>query len=218
MLQISIFDFSGQFALGASIGQDSIGQTLKLLRHDPTTPTRILLSFERVIDTNASFVKATLLHLFNCGRLFATGTHSESTADDAPVPLNCFPAVSGCTSRVFSEVEDVFRLRQLPFFEITKHNGDLWDVGNLRGHLDTALLETFRAVVAGQHGVTAAELRQRNSGRVAGTAWNNRLEALHSLRLVQRSRLGREWRYETLTKETNLWVSGSSNKKRSAVN
>lgn len=179
---------------------------------------RVFLSFDAVEETNASFVKATLLYLFNCGRLFASGSHSESSADDAPIPLNCFPVVTGCNEQVFAEVEDVFRLRQLPFIEIEKIFGDDWITGNLRGHLDPALLEAFRAVNQERDGVTAAALRQRYAGQVSGTAWNNRLEALHEFRLVKRTRVGREWKYKALTEETNIWVSGSSNKRRSVIN
>jgi hypothetical protein len=215
VLKISIPD---PHALGASSGQECIEAVVGSLRQDPTLPTRVLVSFGAVEETNASFVKATLLYFFNCGRMFASGAQSDSTADDAPMPLNCFPAVTGCNEQVFAEVEDVFRLRQLPFIEIDKIYGDEWISGNLRGHLDPALLEAFRVVSQEKDGVTAATLRQRHAGRVAGTAWNNRLEALHTLRLVQRFRVGREWKYEALTGETNLWVSGSSNKRRSVIN
>ncbi len=199
------------------MGQDAIRFTLGNLRSDPTTHSRIVLSFDKVKETNASFVKATLLYFFNCGRLFAMGGKSESRADDAPTPIDCFAAVIGCSDEVRDEVEDVFSLRQLPYLEMTDFKGDEWLSGNIRGHLDAALIETFKEVGVASGGTTAAMLRGKYGTQVTGTAWNNRLEALHQLRLVRRTRVGREWKYEALTKETKIWVSGSSNRKRSVV-
>jgi hypothetical protein len=215
--KISIFDATGAVALGASVGQDAIRLTLENLRSDPTTHSRVILSFEKIKETNASFVKATLLYFFNCGRLFATGGKSESKADDAPTPIDCFAAIMGCSDEVRDEVEDVFSLRQLPYLEVTGLKGHEWISGNIRGHLDKALIETFKEVVVSDNGTTAAMLRGKYGTQVTGTAWNNRLEALHQLRLVRRTRRGREWNYEALTKETKIWVSGSSSRKPSVV-
>lgn len=207
-----------KYAVGASLGQDCRDAAVQVLRRDPTAPTKVLISFKGVSETNASFVKATLLYFFNCGRLFALGTQSDSVADDAPIPLNCFPAVTECAQQVLAEIEEVFFLRQLPFLQVDTLSKDVWLKSNIRGYLDSSLVQTFRALANERDGVTAALLRQTSSERVAGTAWNNRLEAMHVLRLIERFRFGREWKYKALSNETNLWVSGTSNRKRNATN
>lgn len=218
MLRIAISSaIDGPYALGASRGQMAIREVMESLRGAATDLSKVELSFEGVEETNASFVKSTLLHLVQCGRLFVSGEIPSSTAENSPEPLNCFPAVSHCSREVLTEIEDVFKLRQLPFCELTHEaqNGE-WIAGALRGYLDLTLVDALKMVTE-LGSVTPALLRNIRRDAVAGTAWNNRLEALHSLRVVHRLRVGREWQYQCLFERTTLWVSGSSSKKRSEV-
>jgi hypothetical protein len=71
----------------------------------------------------------------------------------------------------------------------------------LIGSLDLALRKTLEAVI--QFGeITGAELERRNpQAGVGATAWNNRLRDLHVMRLVARSKRGREQLYSPIIKE-----------------
>lgn len=93
---------------------------------------------------------------------------------------------------------DFFRSRQAPIVIATKWKDSEVFAAVVEGHLDNALLMTLSALSL-ERAATAPLLHAKHpSEKITVTAWNNRLNDLHALRLVRRQRNGRVWDYEPL--------------------
>jgi hypothetical protein len=204
---IRVVDEVDGVPLGATRGALVFDRCVEALRQGNSDT--VVLSFEGVEATNASFVKATLLSLLWCAKLSldpeaALGT---SVVSGTPVPLDCYPVVSRCEPDVLAELDEVFVQRERNYLLATGPDSNPLAEGEVRGILEVGLRETYLQFQPGEE-LSAAELRRRNPSGVAGTIWNNRLGALHSMRLIKRRKVGREWIFSTVINRSKIWENG----------
>jgi hypothetical protein len=86
----------------------------------------------------------------------------------------------------------------------TRYTSTQIEEAMLLGHLDGALKMTFEALVKQKVAAAPCLFNLYPNENITVTAWNNRLNDLHSLRLVRKIRSGRSWEYQPLTKKI-LW-------------
>jgi hypothetical protein len=170
--------------------------------------TLIVLDFERMVAVNGSYIKGTAFWLLKCGQLSCSG-NSENiipprhTAD--PRPYDLFVCVSGLSPEVMTEFQEFLKPRGLPLLYAKKFAGGTVNEAIMLGHLDPALRFTLNAMT--KQGIcTAPQLHELfPDQKITVTAWNNRLNDLHSLRLVRRARVGRGLEYNPITNNI-IWV------------
>lgn len=168
----------------------------------------IVLDYDGITGINASYIKATALWVFTCGHLSVSSPlffqTQVSRYEDNPCPYDLFICVTGLNLDLEAEFQEILKTRRLPLLNGLRIHNDSIEEAEMLGHLDPTLSLTLKAVT--QLGnVTAPELHQAfPQDKVTVTAWNNRLNDLHALRLVRRIRAGRAWKYEPVAKKV-LW-------------
>ena len=169
--------------------------------------TLVVLDFEKIGAVNGSYIKGTAFWLLKCGQLSSGNSENiippRHAAD--PRPYDLFVCVTGLSSDVTTEFQEFLKPRGLPLLFVKKFGGETINEAILLGHLDPALRFTLNAVT--EHGTcTAPQLHDLYPGqKITVTAWNNRLNDLHSFRLVRRTRVGRGLEYSPLTKNI-IWA------------
>lgn len=199
-----------EFLNGSStaLGATAADEHMKELRESVASGTLhrgelILLDFKDIAAVNGSYIKGTALWLFLCGQLAALNSDSLSmqrhTAD--PRPCDIFVCVSSLSRDVKIEFQEFLRPRRIPLLFARRFANEKVEAASLLGYLDSALRATLEAVLK-RGKVTAPELHAAfPNEKITITAWNNRLNDLYALRLVQRTKAGRAWEYEPLAKE-----------------
>jgi len=124
---------------------------------------------------------------------------------EEPSPFDIFVCISGLSDEVRVEFQEFLQPRGLPLLFAQGQAGQCIGEAVLLGHLDAALRFTLEAVVKDKRTTAPGLHLQYPEEKVTVTAWNNRLNDLHALRLVRRIRAGRSWEYESLTKKIK-WV------------
>ena len=200
-------------ALGATAGEQHMLSVYRGVAQGTIPPgSCILLDFDGITGVNGSYIKATALWVLTCGQLSVTNSGSLSSPvprhEADPRPYDLFVCVTELTPELEVEFQEFLKPRRLPLLYAQRVRNDCVEEATLLGHLDATLALTLKA--AGQHGtVTAPELhRAFPRDEVTVTAWNNRLNDLHALRLVRRIRAGRAWKYESVAKKI-VWESHS---------
>jgi len=198
-------------ALGATLADKHMQPVHDAAAESSIAPgSLVLLDFKGITGVNGSYIRGTALWVFMCGQLFANPSQVLSPprhrAD--PRPYDLYVCVAGLSSEVKAEFLEFLKPRRLPLLFASKYRGDVVTEAELLGHLDPSLTKTLQA--ATQRGtVTAPELHKAfPDQQITVTAWNNRLNDLHGLRLLRRSQAGRVWKYESLAKKI-LWESHS---------
>jgi hypothetical protein len=191
-------------ALGATLGQDCIEKVLPGLEAATDDDIALILDLTGIQAVNASFLKATAFWAFQCGQ--ASVKQQPRTSDErwAVRPLRVFPAVTGCSGEVMSDVDDFFSGRQLPILHVDERTADRMIKGHLLGRLDPVLEKTLTGLVAAGE-ATAAELAATSDDAITLNGWNNRLADLHLLRLARRRRRSKFWVYTPTTKHISVW-------------
>ena len=169
--------------------------------------TLVILDFEKIGAVNGSYIKGTASWLLTCGQLSSGNTQNiippRHVAD--PRPYDLFVCVTGLSPELVTEFQDFLKPRLLPLLFAKKLAGGAVQEALLLGHLDPALRFTLNAVTD-KGTSTAPQLHEMfPEQKITVTAWNNRLNDLHSLRLVRRTRVGRGLEYSPLTKII-LWA------------
>lgn len=169
--------------------------------------TLVVLDFGKMRAVNGSYIKGTAFWLLKCGQLSAGNSENiippRHVAD--PRPYDLFVCVTGLSSDLITEFQEFLKPRGLPLLFAKKIKSGAVDEAILLGHLDPALRFTLNAMT--EKGTsTAPQMHELfPDQKITVTAWNNRLNDLHSLRLVRRTRVGRGLEYSPLT-ESIIWV------------
>jgi hypothetical protein len=194
--------------LGATLAELHMAAVHKAVA-DGTIPagTLIVLDFEKITAVNGSYIKGTASWLLTCGQLSSGNTENiippRHVAD--PRPYDLFVCVTGLSPDLVTEFQEFLKPRGLPLLFARKITGGAVNEAVLLGHLDPALKFTLNAVTK-EGTCTAPRLHESfPDQKITVTAWNNRLNDLHSLRLVRRVRVGRTLEYSPLTRII-LWA------------
>jgi hypothetical protein len=194
--------------LGATLAELHMAAVHKGVSEGSIPPgTLVVLDFERMAAVNGSYIKGTAFWLLKCGQLSSGNSENiippRHVAD--PRPYDLFVCVAGLSPEVMMEFQEFLKPRGLPLLFAKKLGSGTVNEAVLLGHLDPALRFTLNAVIK-QGTCTAPQLHELfPDQKITVTAWNNRLNDLHSLRLVRRARVGRGIEYSSLTKNI-IWV------------
>lgn len=193
--------------LGATLAEQHMCSMYKAVADGTLSPdSLVVMDFDGFTSVNGSYIKATVFWLFTCGRLSTTNPGSTITprhpAD--PRPYDVYTCVTGLTPETIAEFQEFLVPRRIPILLGKRMKDEAIQEAVLLGHLDPTLSSTLEALQT-QGKATAPTLHElKKKDDVTVTAWNNRLNDLHSLRLVRRSRAGRAWEYESLAQKI-LW-------------
>jgi hypothetical protein len=194
-------------ALGASLAEQHMGSVHKAVAESTISPSSlILLDFSGIDTVNGSYIKGTALWLLTCGQLSASNSAVLPAPRHQADPRSCdlYVAVAGLSPDVTVEFQEFFKPRRLPLLSARRLKGGVIEEAVLLGHLDPVLTFTLKAALH-RGPVTAPDMhRAFPDGDVTVTAWNNRLNELHALRLLRRLRAGRAWKYEPLVNKI-IW-------------
>jgi hypothetical protein len=169
-------------------------------------PALFVLDLSDAKSVTGSYLRATVLWALLCGRADAANESTNGHVEKWAVrPLPIFPSIIAKSPELLDDVDDFFRVRNLPILLTLSHNKNGLTSARLLGSLDSFLVSTLTRLVR-QKQATAAELADASQEAITVNAWSNRLADLHSLRLVTRERSGKFWRYEPLAKEITLWA------------
>ena len=194
-------------ALGATLGAQHMENLYQsIARRTLPVGETVILNFKGIEQVNGSYIKATALWFFLCGRM-AVNPPSAMTpprhfSDLRPYDL--YIAVSNLSADVRTEFNDFLQPRNIPMLLAKRYSEKEIGEAVLLGHLDKTLQTTFETLIK-HKAATAPFLHDLHPNEnITVTAWNNRLNDLHSLRLARRVRAGRSWEYQPLTKKI-LW-------------
>jgi hypothetical protein len=196
-----------EVALGATLGSQHMENLYQSIAKQAIPVGEIIiLNFKGIEQVNGSYIKTTALWVFLCGQMAVNAAKASIPprhfSDLRPYDL--YVAVSNLAPDVRNEFNDFLQPRRIPMLLAKRFNDKNIEEAVLLGHLDDALRMTLEALV--KHGVaTAPRLSDLYPNvNITVTAWNNRLNDLHALRLVRRVRSGRSWEYQPLTKKI-IW-------------
>jgi hypothetical protein len=166
----------------------------------------VVLDFTGIVSATSSYLKRTILWLYDCARLAAEGGRPEASEDPA-IPLNIYVFTTGLTDEVRAELREVLRLYNRTCLEVPSDAAESLCQALVLGPLDLSLRKTLDALVRRRAG-TATELHQAHASdheRITVNAWNNRLSDLFCKRLARRSKEGRHWVYEPVLPEVQTY-------------
>ena len=191
-------------ALGATLGQDHMQKNEAELASAAEDDVALILDLNGVKGVNASYLKATVFWAMQCGH--AEVQHREPASSDrwAVRPLRLFPAVTGCSDEVASDVDEFFRGRNLAILHVDKRTDDHLVKGRVLGALDPVLELTLNGLLS-VGAATAADLSNQSQEKITVSGWSNRLADLHLMRLATRRRDGKFWIYSPTAKQITLW-------------
>ena len=207
MIVISVKQLLGattQFGAGASLGRDHFAQIVERIRQAQATTADDLVCFDYtgVEDVSASYVKATLLAVHQCGRL-AAGTLSAGEvlgARASIMPLEVVVLAFGTNDDVKVCLNDVFAANGLAILAADVDSNGQFVGAELLGVTEAKAFRTLQ-LAARYDEVTATLLHSANSAELNGvTGWNNRLAELHRQLLLRRQTSGRQHTYRPLVK------------------
>ena len=196
-------------AFGATLGQQQIRNLLPCLNAPALDGPGAVVIFDLtdIEAVNSSYVQATALWLAQSAQL-ANGADNEAEQHISDkfhaVPLNIFPFVTGLSEDVAQDINYVFTFYELPCLEALTWNEEAVLTARVHGKLEGMLRHTLQ-IVTGETFVTASSLHEKYPGeKINITGWNNRLADLHRLRLLRRTRQGKQWLYSSVVKERIL--------------
>lgn len=195
-------------ALGATLGVRHMENIYQALAKQTIPAGEIIIfNFKGIEQVNGSYIKTTALWVFLCGQMAVNMPKASIPPRHAADlrPYDLYVAVSHLSDDVRGEFNDFLQPRRIPMILATRVNERQIEEATLLGHLDDALRMTLEALV--KHKAATAPLLYdlyHRTENITVTAWNNRLNDLHALRLVRRVRSGRGWEYQPLTKKI-LW-------------
>lgn len=185
-------------AAGATIGGEHFDRIVSQLPPlNTASEFPLALDFDGIEDATASYIKATVLALHQCGRLHAKALsahelHEQSTPlkplNIAVVVLNAAAAVSDC-------IHEVFARRGLAILSGTRLVDDRLDDAVLLGELDATAMEALALSCQFSEFQAADLLNAQTEAAIKVNGWNNRLAQVHGQRLVRRRTEGRTHRF-----------------------
>ena len=194
-------------ALGATLAERHMeGVYRGIVENKISKDELIILDFKGIEHVNGSYIKGTVLWLFLCGQMAANPPKAviPPRHQTEPRPFPIYVAATNLSPALLGEFQDFLEPRKVPLMLVKKFNADVVSDIALIGHLDPVLRLTLN-ILAQQQKATAPILHGLfQNEKITVTAWNNRLNDLHALRLVRRVRTNRGWEYEPLAKKI-LW-------------
>ena len=189
----------GEFRFGATWAQGDLKTLLTTLEAlEGEKLVELTLDFSGLKSVNGSYVRATVLWLLRCAMAWRKQVEEVDPAGDGLRPLPIVKLfVQNLDTEVRDEISIVCRDALLPCIEVSPLGE-----GALLGHLDRAFSHCLASIQAIGGKGSAQDLHEQIGGEVKVTAWNNRLAGLYELMLLQRSKVGRFWIYETTTNIT----------------
>lgn len=193
-------------AAGATLGSEhfeGICQSIPSSALSDAFETIVALDFAGIEDATPSYIKATVLALHQCGRLYAEElSHSEAVELGSQVhPFNIVVCLLNASEPVQLCVHEVFSLRGLGVLNGVSIPEDRLDRAVLLGRLDPKVEHTL-LVTAPLPNFSAPELSVHVvSEQLSVNGWNNRLAELHRHRLIRRRTEGRTLRFFPIATE-----------------
>ena len=193
-------------AAGAALGSEhfeGICQKIPSAKLSSAFETIVALDFDGIEDATPSYIKATVLALHQCGRLYAEElTHSEAVELENQVhSLNIVVCLLNASEPVQLCVHEVFSLRGLGILNGVSISDDRLERAVLLGRLDSKVEHTL-LVTAPLPNFSAPELAVHVvSEQLSVNGWNNRLAELHRHRLIRRRAEGRTLRFFPVANE-----------------
>lgn len=188
--------------LGATAGQGDVASLLAQVDVSSNGGV-VIFDFDAVEVANASYLRATVLWLLHAGTLFVDLEEGRVRAAPAGLaPLNVIPMVANIRGEVMDDLTTLLNSEGLPLLLV---QGNERRTARCLGRLDPALRETLAALTT-LGSATATMLCEQFPQRppIRPSAWSNRLSDLHRLRLVTRTREGRQWRYASPVEEVQV--------------
>ncbi len=172
---------------GATNGEQHLGRIAEWLDADDET---VLFDFTGIETATSSYLKALLFAFFEETQRSGSGVNLKPA----------FPVLVRIPAIVSEEVSQLASFAGRQLVEGVKVHEEEILVGRLHGNLEPALDATLKALI-GKGSATATDLHADADGRIAITAWNNRLADLYAKRLAKRRRVGKQWIYEPIARE-----------------
>ncbi len=189
-------------ASGAILGEQHIAN-LRVLLTSTGVGEIVVLDFNGIETATSSYLKATALWLFNCGRLAASTTLTPSSDSQSATNVEAFavfPVILKPSPEVEDGLDEIFGRRFLPCLVADEMDSEGIAAVHIVGELEETLKRTLN-VLKKVGPTTAADLHQRSPDeQINPTAWNNRLAELYRLRLAKRTKQGRFLIYEAIAK------------------
>jgi len=213
MIEIGLsqmFAGSNAVAAGATLGNQHFQQMLQMLPsslNGGEVETAIVCNLEGIEDATPSYIKATVLALHQCGRLFARTLTLDENVEigEGLRPLNTVTLIRNASESVADCIHEVFARRELAIFSGTDLGPDRFVSATLLGQVDAAGLKALD-LACGFEEFQAADLhRIESASAISVTGWNNRLAELHRQRLIRRRTEGRVNRFIPLVQTFNLY-------------
>jgi len=165
--------------LGRPMGEAHLPQLLSaILRAAPDDV--VYLDFGGITNMTASYIAAAVIPLL---RMVAAGS------------LGRYLVIGGLDAHCEEELSYVLKHEHTPVLH-RKPDGSF----RVLGPLDDAYAQTLEAVIK-RGRVTARELHKATTSTIGQTGWIKRLTTLHDLGLVKKSKIGREFAYDSLSME-----------------
>ena len=189
-----------QHAYGATLGQKHMRDLARRIG-DADLDTMVLLDFHGVLSVTPSYLKATILQAVPSD---GSNGGESNQARNVTSERDLFPAITGCSPGVASDIHEYFSGLGLPILHITKRREDRILAAKFLGCLDELLFKTLSALTDRGAG-TAGELAENSDDTITINGWNNRLANLHLLRLATRHRKGKFWIYSPVAERITRW-------------
>jgi hypothetical protein len=160
----------------------------------------LVLDFSKVTFATASYLKGIWLAYARAGDRWLGGM-TEAEVDGA-LPRDVYPLMVGLGQEVRHELTVLARAERACVVEARSMAKAGPGRVAILGDLEPAVRATIAAL--GRRGrASAAELHSAEDGKLAATAWNNRLYELCRLRVASRSKVGRQFVYQLLAPEVS---------------
>jgi hypothetical protein len=190
-------------AAGATTGIDHfntiVTQILPALKV-AEAETMVFLDFSGIEDATPSYIKATVLALHQCGRRYLQEITLKEHAEVGELsrPLNIIVGVLNASQQVQDCINEVFASRGFAVLGGAQVTDERFDEAVVLGVLDSKIYETLQRA-CGLEEFQASDLLEKNkpTGSILVTGWNNRLAELHRQRLLLRRTEGRTNRFRS---------------------
>ena len=170
----------GEILAGSLSGRQALLELLKRSR-EPTDPEVFFLDFQNVEVATASFLRDSVLEY----RRMVRGKRST-----------VYPVIANASDEILDDLTLVLRFRNDAMLSCELDPANKPKRVRVIGQLETVQRETFDLVAAHGEVDTKQLRREKTSGDVVVTAWNNRLSALVAKGLVIERSKGRSKSYK----------------------
>jgi hypothetical protein len=163
----------------------------------------VIFDLQGIEATSASYFKATVIWLLKAAQRAAERAEdARLSGSEEQAVFDIFPMVANLASDVSEELQTVLESQQMCCLEAVAWDEHGVNRVRVRGLLDRAMRETLEFVAREKATTATALAKERNPPNVTG--WNNRLADLFRLRLVRRTKEGRQWVFSPVAREVSF--------------